>query len=177
MTKENLIWLVCFNSIKLESKNLNLMFCVDSETKNIITWLTGFNPITTQNLIKNLERAMILENVETQIVIDREAKHCNTKSYKKFAENHSDFGLVDIEKIKYEKTMQWFLKAFQENPLEGKTLKETLDNDSYVLKTTSNSAKLVIAKYISNGKKKVTESEPKQIFIDNISSKTETVAS
>jgi integrase len=125
------------------------MFSIDSTTKNIVTWSTGLNPITAQNLTKNIERTLTLENIQTQIVMEEHTEHCSIGSYKKFVKKHCDCSLMDIEKIKYETTIKCFLKAFQEYRLQNKTLKETL-TDNICISPTAKSARLTIAKYVAS---------------------------
>lgn len=173
ISKSNWVWCVCFDSVKLEPKSLNIVFCLEMGTQEIKAWATGFNIVTTQNLIRKLKEAITKKNSkesEAQIILHLKAESSNfivSKAYKKFANDYSDSILTDTKKIEYQNKIDNFLKTFADFQRSGKTLsQEIIDSSKNVSKITAKSAGHIIAKYIENwNNTKIFPFVPESIFV------------
>jgi hypothetical protein len=117
--------------------------------------VTGFNPITNQNLIGKLKNTVKKEHdPSVQLILQTEAKaHAFSMTYKKFTQDYSNIFQARIEneselkETETQREVKNFYQAFQEHQLEGQTLQETLADQR---KLTSKSVGLIVGKYVES---------------------------
>jgi integrase len=123
--KEHISWLIGFTEIQMEEKNLNLMICVEERTKQIKSWAIGFQPITTQNLVRKLTNAIQKESNPLSLWVE-EKRYQESKTYQSFLEDWVSRVKAEERDRTKKESIQHYLKMILESSVEGKTLSERL---------------------------------------------------
>ena len=147
---KQVIWHVHFHSLPFQDQTLNLMLCLDTETKKIESWSVGFQPITIQNLERKLEDS-IKSSKSARISMNLEMldSYHSSKSFQRFIRTMSEkyeCSVHFLEKDSLEESKKDFLAQFENLLLGNRTLIETVRMEESGV--TSKMVQSMVHKYV-----------------------------